>query len=147
MQFCVIDIQLKDAEVKFDYTLDGRRVPMELMMPMALANPVVTPLPSPEESYDEGCLSFPEIRGHVVRPSQVRVTYQDLDGQSHELVCGGILARCVQHETDHLNGVLFIDRMAPAVVRKIEVKVKQLKRETREFLRHRPKYHSPDAPQ
>jgi peptide deformylase len=61
---------------------------------------------------EEGCLSIPEIYEEVERPAQVRVKYRDLDGKEHELEASGILATCLQHEIDHINGVLFIDHIS-----------------------------------
>jgi peptide deformylase len=62
--------------------------------------------------YEEGCLSIPETYEDVARPAQVRVKYLDLDGREQELEADGLLATCLQHEIDHLNGVLFIDHIS-----------------------------------
>lgn len=68
--------------------------------------------PSPERSpFDEGCLSIPGVRGDVVRPEQITLAATGLDGQRFTIRAGGLLARCIQHECDHLDGVLIIDRM------------------------------------
>jgi peptide deformylase len=64
--------------------------------------------------YDEGCLSVPGIRAEVIRPEWIRVKYQDLDGSEKVLEDGELLARVLQHEIDHLNGILFVDRISPA---------------------------------
>jgi peptide deformylase len=109
VQFCVVD--LRDTDRDFTWELDGAKPPLELIMPMMFANPVVEALPSPKDNYEEGCLSFPDIRGDVERPTAIRVRYQDEKGGAHTLTCTGLFARCVQHEVDHLNGTLFIDRM------------------------------------
>jgi peptide deformylase len=101
-------------------------------MPLALVNPKVTPEPEPTMTSDEGCLSFPEIRGDVSRPDKIRVHYQDVQGHAHTLDCTGLLSRCIQHETDHLNGVLFIDRMDKATLAGIDTALKALKKQTRE---------------
>lgn len=130
IQFCVVD--LRDAEAKFSYEIDGARPPLELIMPMAIANPVITFVKGTDESpYEEGCLSFPNIRGDVVRPDAIKVKFQDERGVPHILTCDGLLARCIQHETDHLNGVLFIDRMDKKVRGTVDDAVKTLARETR----------------
>ncbi len=130
LQFCVVDLRPTDRD--FSWELDGARPPLELFMPLALANPVVTLLPSDETVYEEGCLSFPDIRGDVFRPDAIRVTYQDLQGTPHTLACDGLLARCIQHEVDHLNGTLFIDRMEKKVRIGIEKQIKELAKKTRE---------------
>ncbi|WP_375457151.1 peptide deformylase [uncultured Methylobacterium sp.] len=62
--------------------------------------------------YDEGCLSIPEYYGEVTRPDKVRVRFRDLDGAVQEIEAAGLLATCIQHEIDHLNGVLFIDHLS-----------------------------------
>jgi peptide deformylase len=97
-----------------------------------LVNPVVTVLPSEKTVYEEGCLSFPEIRGDVIRPDVIRVTFQDLQGTAHTLLCDGLFSRCIQHEVDHLNGTLFIDRMEKKVRAKLEKDIKQLGQKTRD---------------
>ncbi len=130
LQLCVID--LTEAKRDFTWELDGKKPPLDLWMPTALVNPVVTVLPGPEDVYEEGCLSFPEIRGDIVRPDAISVRFQDLDGHEHILVCNGLLARCVQHEVDHLNGTLFIDQMAKKVRAEIEPAIKELAKRTRE---------------
>jgi peptide deformylase len=63
-------------------------------------------------TYEEGCLSIPEFYEEVERPAQVKVRYTDLDGQAHEVDANGLLATCLQHEIDHLNGILFIDHIS-----------------------------------
>ncbi len=124
IQFCVLD--LRDTDRDFSWELDGAQTPLELIMPMMMANPKVEVLPSAKTSYEEGCLSFPEIRGDVSRPDLIRVTFQDVQGGSHTLLCNGLFGRCVQHEVDHLNGTLFIDRMDKGMRRKIERDIKAL---------------------
>ena len=104
-------------------------------MPLSLANPQVTHLPSDEYYYEEGCLSFPDIRGDVARPERILVRYQDLDGATHELECDGLLARCIQHEADHLDGILFTERMEKEVYAEVKSEVKALKKKTIDTLK------------
>ena len=129
-QFCVIDLSKTDRE--FDWELDGASPPLDLIMPMTLANPRVKVLPSEDTVYEEGCLSFPGITGDVVRPDAVEVTFHDAAGSPHTLRCNGLFSRCVQHEVDHLNGVLYIDRMKKKVRQSIDVEIKDLAKQTRE---------------
>ncbi|HCY57573.1 MAG TPA: peptide deformylase, partial [Opitutae bacterium] len=129
IRFCVIDVP-EHPEYPMTCILDGKPLSPSLLMPMALANPEVLPLLSNEYYYEEGCLSFPEIRGEVARPERISVKYQDLDGNAHQLECDGLLARCIQHEVDHLNGVLFIDRMEKKTFAEIKKEVKELKQRT-----------------
>ena len=128
-RFCVVDVP-DHPDYPISCRLDGKSLSPSLLMPMALSNPVVEFLPSEEYFYEEGCLSFPEIRGEIARPECIRVTYQDLDGVKHELECDGLLARCIQHEVDHLDGILFIDRMEKKEFAKIKGEVKALKKRT-----------------
>jgi len=78
--------------------------------PLIMLNPEVI-VEDGELALEEGCLSIPEIREEVVRPETIRVRYRDPDFRQHELDASGMLARVIQHEIDHLNGVLFIDRI------------------------------------
>jgi peptide deformylase len=130
IQLCVVD--LRPSEAEFDWEYDGARPPLEIFMPLVLVNPEVKTVPEPTTVYEEGCLSFPQIRGDVVRPDEITVKFQDTAGHAHILRCNGLLSRCVQHEVDHLNGILYIDRMEKDVVAAIEPELKALKKETRE---------------
>ncbi|MEO6874310.1 MAG: peptide deformylase [Opitutaceae bacterium] len=130
LQLCVVD--LRPAEADFNWELDGARPPLDLFMPMAIVNPKITPLPKTEILiYEEGCLSFPKIRGDVDRPDAITVTFQDENGVPHTLRADGLLARCIQHEADHLNGILFIDRMDKKVRAGLDDAIKTLAKETR----------------
>ncbi|MDR3228944.1 MAG: peptide deformylase [Puniceicoccales bacterium] len=137
LQFFVIDIPdgKPGTPLSFAFTLDGREVPREVVMPLAVANPEVEILPDDEWLESEGCLSFPGLNGRVARREKVRMGYQDVSGARHEIICDGLFARCIQHEFDHCQGVLFIDRMEKPDLLKIQTKIKQLKRETAASLR------------
>jgi peptide deformylase len=128
LQVCVVD--LREVESEFDYLLDGARPPLRLFMPLVLVNPELEFHDDKPKAVEEGCLSFPEIRGPVARQERVTVRFQDLGGARHELVCDGLFGRCVQHEVDHLNGVLFIDRMSKTALSRIEKPVEKLKQHT-----------------
>jgi peptide deformylase len=80
--------------------------------PICLANPEIVWASEEFSVYEEGCLSIPEFFEEVERPAQVRVKYLDRDGKECEIEADGILATCLQHEIDHLNGVLFIDHIS-----------------------------------
>jgi peptide deformylase len=134
LMLCVMD--LREAKADFNWTLDGAKPPLDLFMPLTLANPVVTVLPDTTETiYEEGCLSFPAIRGDIARPDLISVKFQDERGVPHMLVCDDLLARCVQHEVDHLNGVLFIDRMEKKVRTELDESVKALAKATRDAVK------------
>ena len=131
LQLFVAD--LRESQAEFDWELDGVRPPRDLFMPLVVVNPVVSVADdTPEEAVEEGCLSFPEIRGDVKRPIRITARYQDTAGVPHVLRCDGLLARCIQHETDHVNGVLFIERMTREARAEIDEDVRALARRTRE---------------
>ena len=81
--------------------------------PMALLNPVVAAFGPDTERYEEGCLSIPGVSAHVERPVTCVVEALDAQGAPVRIEAQGMLARCLQHEIDHLDGVLFIDRLSP----------------------------------
>jgi peptide deformylase len=80
--------------------------------PQVVINPEILWNSEERGTYEEGCLSIPEVYEEVERPAQVKVRYTDLDGKPHEIEANGLLATCLQHEIDHLNGVLFIDHLS-----------------------------------
>jgi peptide deformylase len=80
--------------------------------PLFLANPEIVEASDEDVTYEEGCLSVPEHYSDVVRPAKVTVRYLDRDGKKQEMACEGLLATCVQHEIDHLDGILFIDHIS-----------------------------------
>ena len=80
--------------------------------PQVLINPEILWSAEERSSYEEGCLSIPEFYEEVERPAQVKVRYTDLDGKQHEVEASGLFATCLQHEIDHINGVLFIDHIS-----------------------------------
>lgn len=130
IQLCVVD--LRPVDNKFDWEYNGTRPPLDLFMPLVLVNPEITILPGKETVYEEGCLSFPQIRGDVVRPDKIAVKFKDTSGHPHELICTGLLSRCIQHEADHLNGILYIDHMDKDTLLSIDPELKALKKLTRE---------------
>lgn len=80
--------------------------------PMALLNPEIVWRSEEKREMEEGCLSIPEYYETVERPDRVRLKYRDIDFKEHEIEADGVLATCIQHEVDHLNGVLFIDYLS-----------------------------------
>jgi peptide deformylase len=84
----------------------------EAREPQVFINPEITWASEEKAIQEEGCLSIPEYYEDVERPVQVKVKYLDLDGKPHEIEADGLLARCIQHEIDHINGVLFIDHLS-----------------------------------
>ncbi|WP_428249953.1 peptide deformylase [Ferrovibrio sp.] len=100
--------------------------------PLYIINPEVTWVSDDDQSYEEGCLSLPEHYAEVVRPAEVKIDYLDYNGEKRELHATGLLAICLQHEMDHLEGILFVDHISALkrnmILRKL-VKTKRLKAE------------------
>jgi peptide deformylase len=111
-------------------TVDGKREDLAAWMPMVLLNPVLE-LGAEKVEGTEGCLSFPEITAEIERAEWVKAKGRLLDGREIEFEATGLLARALQHETDHLNGVLFIDRMKSATKIALAGKLKRLQREAK----------------
>ncbi len=80
--------------------------------PLHFINPEITWVSDETSAYDEGCLSIPEIYEEVIRPAQCHVRFLDYEGQQREMECDGLLSTCIQHEVDHLNGILFLDHLS-----------------------------------
>ncbi|WP_419951778.1 peptide deformylase [Methylobacterium sp.] len=80
--------------------------------PQVFIDPEIVWASEEKRVYDEGCLSIPEYYGEVERPDRVRVRFRDLSGETREIEADGLLATCIQHEIDHLDGVLFIDHLS-----------------------------------
>lgn len=93
-------------------TLDLAKKEEDPKEPMILINPEILWSSTETSVYEEGCLSIPDYYEEVIRPKSIRVAYQDLTGARHEVLAEGLLATCVQHEVDHLNGKLFIDHIS-----------------------------------
>lgn len=109
--------------------MDCAKTDEEDPQPIAMVNPVVTWESDDMNTHEEGCLSIPEEFANVDRPSRVRVSYLDTEGQAQEIECDGLLATCVQHEIDHLDGKLFIDYLGPMKRQMITGRMKKRKKE------------------
>ena len=101
----VVTIDLSKPEAKEGEEPEPRK-------PQVFINPQVTWSSDEFSAYEEGCLSIPEYYEEVERPAEVKVRYMDLDGKTHQIAADGLLATCLQHEIDHLDGVLFIDHLS-----------------------------------
>jgi peptide deformylase len=135
LQLTVLDVSLVEDRPS-TLKLDGKDVDPKSAMPLVLINPEIE-LRGATEVGVEGCLSFPEITGEIERTKSVIVRAQTLDGGTIEIEASGFLARAIQHEGDHLNGILFIDRMNSAAKAALSSRLKRLHKETRRGIRHR----------
>lgn len=129
LQLTVIDVRgITDRPSTLE--LNGKPANVEEFMPIVLINPEVKPV-GKTVAGPEGCLSFPEVYGDVERPESADVKALNEKGQTIEFRCGGLLARAVQHETDHLNGILFIDRMDKKTKDEVRGEIEYIQSETK----------------
>ena len=136
LQLAVLDISAVEDDRPSTLKLDGQDVDPKTAMPLVLINPEIE-LGGETEVGVEGCLSFPEITGDIERAQSVTVRAQTLEGGAIQVEAGGFLARAIQHEGDHLNGILFIDRMRSAAKAALSSRLRRLQKETRRGVRHR----------
>ncbi|MEO9463534.1 MAG: peptide deformylase [Marinomonas sp.] len=111
----VIDLQPEDPDadpVECDHDGHAHTHPATKNEPRIFINPVIVDPADQLATYQEGCLSVPEIYADVDRPETCTVEYKDVDGKAHSEDLTGLMATCIQHEMDHLNGVLFIDHLS-----------------------------------
>jgi peptide deformylase len=132
LQLAVIDA--RDVEDRPSILeINGQPADPATVMPLVLINPELKPVgeivPGPE-----GCLSFPEIYADIPRPEFVEVTAMDAAGKRFAFKAGGLLGRAIQHEVDHLNGLLFIDRMSAKKRAELRAELEQLQAATKELL-------------
>ena len=135
LQLTVLDVSLVEDRPS-TLKVDGEEVDPKAAMPLVLINPEIQ-LQGATETGVEGCLSFPEITGDIERATSVTVRAQTLESSAIEIEATGFLARAIQHEGDHLNGILFIDRMNSAAKAALSSRLKRLQKETRRGVRHR----------
>ena len=124
LRMAVIDVSHDPSCVSF-MKVNGEDVDMLEHMPLIVINPVME-LDGPRAVETEGCLSIRGVRAPVGRPSAVRVRFQQLDGSELTIETDGLLARAFQHEIDHLDGILFLDRLSPAAKMAIRKQLKAL---------------------
>jgi peptide deformylase len=129
IQLTVIDVRgvtdrPSSVEVK------GQPAEVASMMPLVLINPELKPS-GQSVSGPEGCLSFPEIFAEIARPEVVDVKALNAEGRAVEFRCAGLLARAIQHEADHLQGILFIDRMDKQTKEDLRGELEELQSETK----------------
>jgi len=129
LQLTVLDISAVEDRPS-TLKLDGKDADPTSAMPLVLINPEIE-LHGETEIGLEGCLSFPEITSDIERAHSVIVRAQSLEGGTIQFEAGGFLARAIQHEHDHLNGILFIDRMNSAAKAALSSRLRRLQKETR----------------
>jgi len=130
LQLTVIDVrEAKDRPSTLE--LDGKPAEVDVIMPLVLINPEIKPMGEPVKG-GEGCLSFPEIFAEIARPEFVDVKALDKDFKPIEFHAGGLLSRAIQHEVDHLNGILFIDRMDKKTKEELQPELDALQTATKE---------------
>ena len=135
LQLAIIDVRgVKDRPSQL--WISGQPADVDAFMPLVLINPTIRPV-GEVAAGPEGCLSFPEIYGDVCRPGAVEVQAINDRNESFEFKAGGLLARAIQHEVDHLNGVLFIDRMDSKNRSEVRDEVDTLQADTKKQLKRK----------
>jgi peptide deformylase len=129
LQLTVIDV-LQTEDRPSTLRLNGQEIELLAAMPLILLNPKIT-LDLETNIGTEGCLSFPEITAEIERSVAVNVRAETLEGEPIEIEATGLLSRALQHEVDHLNGILFIDRMSSVAKASLQSRLKRLRKETR----------------
>lgn len=132
LQLTVLDITGTDRPSQL--FLGVREITLSSMMPLVLINPQITRKEG-EEMGSEGCLSFPEIGGDILRAGTVHVSAIGLDSKPLQFTATGLLSRAIQHELDHLNGILFIDRMAAELRKTLDPEIKSIEKATISMLK------------
>ena len=113
---------------------DGKRENPDVEMPLVFINPVITAHSDDVQMGPEGCLSFPDIFANVERWYEVDAEYTDLDGERQKVHAVGLLARAIQHELDHLDGILLVDRMSHVKKVALSGKLKRMVKQTKQAL-------------
>jgi peptide deformylase len=132
LQLTVIDVRdITDRPSTLE--VDGQPTEVQSAMPLILINPKIQPTGNPSTG-PEGCLSFPEIYADITRPEAVTVSASNRNGEPLRLKADGLLSRVIQHEVDHLNGILFIDRMSSAVKSELKPQLEELRQATQAAL-------------
>ena len=126
---CIIDVP-EDS----DSNEDGQRENPDIGMPLTLINPKITGHTDMVQVGQEGCLSFPEIYANVERWYEIDAEYTDLEGHRQTIHAKGLLARAIQHELDHLDGILLVDRMSHVKKVALNGKLKRLIKKTKQAL-------------
>ena len=141
LQLTVLDVSAVEDRPSM-LKVDGTDVDPKTTMPLVLINPEIELLGETEVGV-EGCLSFPEITGDIERAQSVIVRAQNLEGDTIQFEAGGLLARAIQHEHDHLHGILFIDRMRSAAKAALSSRLRRLQKEARRGRRILPEQERP----
>jgi peptide deformylase len=125
----LITLMTEDEDADVTDASPGERL-LGPRMPLALVNPEIVAVSEEQCGFVEGCLSIPEVNGEVIRPVSIVLKAQLIDGQSVEVECGGLLGRALQHEVDHLNGTLFVDRVDESDLKQASSQLRHLEKQS-----------------
>ena len=127
LQLTVVDV--RGTSISSELWWRGRAEKVDAKMPLILLNPEIVHMDG-EQIGAEGCLSIPDITADIRRAAKISVRFTSLDGVTTGFECTGLLARAAQHEIDHLNGILFTERMEPSVLASYSSQLQQLQQRT-----------------
>jgi len=126
----VIDVSAvfedEEASPESETELVPEPTPRHRLGPIAFINPELVLLESDDVDFEEGCLSIPDLREDVTRPDAILIKYLDRHFQPREIETDGLIARVIQHEFDHLNGVLFVDHLSPLKRRLLRRRLREM---------------------
>ena len=134
LQLFVVDLQLRKVSQDYTVCYDGKDHLYALLEPLVVINPKLKSTSEEVSTYEEGCLSFPGIQKAIIRPKNIHLSFQDLQGHPHTLTCNALLATCLQHENDHVQGRLFIDHLSSDEQKRIKPELRKLKRQTKAII-------------
>ena len=126
-RICVVDLGVTEG-----FVYDGEKVLTDDYYPLVLINPEIKVVSEAKSVMNEGCLSFPGVSLEIKRPSIIKLTFQDIEGNNRIVECAGGLARCIQHEVDHLDGVLFNKRTKKIKNKDVKL-IRKIKSENAKF--------------
>ena len=129
----VMDVAIRSNLKRYQKEKDGKKIQSK-PNPLQMVNPEITWLSDEKETGQEGCLSVPRVLADIIRPKECIVKYTDKNNKPKKLKAKGLLARCIQHEHDHIEGILFIDHLSKIkkdiILRKLQKKQKEKKQTT-----------------
>jgi peptide deformylase len=135
VMLAVVDV--RNSEQPSEFRLAGQPQDIAAHMPLVLVNPRITGSEG-EQNSEEGCLSVPEVTAPTRRAARINLEAHDLDSKPLHIEATGLLSRALQHELDHLNGILFLDRMDAATRASFAGKIKKLQKATQAALKAKP---------
>lgn len=129
----VVDMRL--CQSNYSFQVDGKKISEKSYFPLAMINPKIKSLSKELCTYPEGCISIPNVYLNITRNYCICLYYQDIKGKKHYIKANGYFARCIQHEIDHLEGILHLDHIKPSELIRYQNKLKKIRRNTKNIFK------------